>query len=160
MRVLGVDPGTRFVGFGLVEKQGGNWHAVESGVINIPKLNFSEKLLFIYDQLLKIITAVLPDAMALEEVYVTQNAKTTLKLGHARGVIMLAAAQKNVPVYEYAPRSIKQAVCGQGGATKTQVQGMISQILKIPVNELKEDEADGLAAALCHAYRLNTSRFY
>ncbi|MCK5147728.1 crossover junction endodeoxyribonuclease RuvC [bacterium] len=154
MRIIGIDPGTRKVGYGVLEVNAGRGRAVDYGVIKVPvKLHFSEKLCLIYDEISTLLKHFEPDAASIEETYVTQNAKTTLRLGHARGVIMLAVAQQKIDVFEYAPRSIKQAVLGNGAASKQQVQFMVSQLLRVPQSSLEEDAADGLAAALCHGMR-------
>lgn len=154
MRVLGIDPGTRRVGYGLMEIVGGRSKVVEYGVFKVDeKEEFPKRLEQIYTSVFDLLGRVRPDAVAVEEVFVSQNAKTTLRLGHARGVVLLAAVKQAVPVAEYAPRKIKQSVVGQGNASKVQVQRMISQILKIPFDGLEEDAADGLAVALCHGLR-------
>lgn len=154
MRILGIDPGTRCVGYGFLDIDAGRGRAVDYGVIHVPaKLAFSEKLCTIHRELTALIDRFSPDRASIEETYVTQNAKTTLRLGHARGVLMLACAQKGLAIYEYAPRSIKQAVLGNGAASKQQVQFMISQLLRVPQQGLEEDAADALAAALCHGLR-------
>ncbi|NQT24199.1 crossover junction endodeoxyribonuclease RuvC [candidate division KSB1 bacterium] len=154
MRVLGIDPGTRIMGFGLLDFEGGSQTLRDFGSVSInPKNAFEKRLLRIHEEVGQIILRSKPDVMAVEEVFVCKNAKTTLKLGHARGVVLLAAAQHDVPVFEYAPREIKQAVVGQGGASKDQVRWMMSQMLRIPIDTLDEDAADGLAVALCHGLR-------
>lgn len=154
MRILGIDPGTRHVGYGLIEVEAGRGKALDFGVIHIPeKLDFPQKLGLIHGEMSALMDKLAPDVVSMEETYVTQNAKTTLRLGHARGVLILAAVQHRLPLFEYAPRTIKQAVLGNGGASKQQVQFMVSQLLRVPVNQLEEDAADGLAAALCHGMR-------
>jgi len=154
MRILGIDPGTRCVGYGLLDINAGRGRAVDYGVIHVPvKLAFADKLCIIHREITALIDKFEPERAAIEETYVTQNAKTTLRLGHARGVLMLACAQKGLAIHEYAPRSIKQAVLGNGAASKQQVQFMISQLLRVPQQSLKEDAADALAAALCHGLR-------
>jgi len=152
--VLGIDPGTRSVGYGLVEVNKGNQQAIEYGNFCInTKLSFPQKLKQIHTYFQEMMNRCQPDVVAVEEVFVSQNAKTTLKLGHARGVILLAAVDKDIPIAEYAPREIKQAVVGSGSASKSQVQWMISQMLNINKDGLQEDAADGLAVALCHGLR-------
>jgi crossover junction endodeoxyribonuclease RuvC len=154
VRILGIDPGLRIVGYGLVDVQKGRQRAENFGVFRIgSKAPFSQRLMQIHERVSEMIRRVLPDSVAVEEVFVSQNAKTTLKLGHTRGVILLAAAQLDIPVYEYAPRAIKQAVIGRGNATKEQVKWMISQTLHIREDGLTEDAADALAVALCHGLR-------
>lgn len=154
MRVLGIDPGTRCVGYGLVRADGNRYSAEAFGTIRIDsKRAFSEKLLQIYQGTVEKIIEFKPDAAAVEETYVTQNAKTTLRLGHARGVILLALAEQGLSIGEYAPRSIKQAVSGRGNATKDQVKWMVAQILNLDRDSLEEDAADALAISLCHIFR-------
>ncbi len=152
--VLGIDPGTRFVGFGLIEIERGKYRAIDHGFFPVDKKrSFPERLLQIHRAIFDLLDKYQPDAVAVEEVYVSQNAKTTLRLGHARGVILLAIIEKDIPIAEYAPREIKQAVSGRGGATKDQVMWMMSKLLHLEIDDLQEDAADGLAVALCHALR-------
>ncbi len=154
MRVLGIDPGTRIVGFGVVGLERGAASAAEFGEIRVPQTcAFPERLKVIHEAVLELIDRVRPDAVSVEETYVTSNAKTTLRLGHARGVILLAAALRGVPSAEYAPAEIKAAVTGNGAAGKTQVQWMVCQLMKLEPSRVSEDAADALAAALCHATR-------
>jgi len=154
MRVLGIDPGTRIMGFGLLDFESGKSSLREFGSVPIPaKYAFEKKLKYIHDEVGRIILRSKPDVMAVEEVFVCKNAKTTLKLGHARGVVLLSAAQHDVPVVEYAAREVKQAVVGNGGASKDQIRWMVSQMLRIQIETLDEDAADGLAVALCHGLR-------
>lgn len=152
--VLGIDPGMRKVGYGLIKTMNQQIQVVDHGVFKInQKLPFQNRLEQIYQSIYHYMLEQNPDVVAVEEVFVCKNAKTTLKLGHARGVILLAAAQKKIPVYEFAPREIKQAIVGYGNAAKDQIQWMISNLLHIPQNELQEDAADALATALCYGYR-------
>ena len=154
MLVLGVDPGINCVGYGLIQVQNGVCSEKDHGFFRIDKkLKFPERLKRIHDALSDILEDRKPDVMAVEEVYVTQNAKTTLRLGHARGVIILAAVEKGIEVAEYAPREVKKAVSGIGSATKKQIQWMMAQILHLQLDMLQEDAADGLAVALCHGLR-------
>ena len=154
MLVLGIDPGTRFVGYGLVQIKKGSCKAVDYGFLPTDnKLNFPQKLKQIYEGVSNLLIQSKPDVVAVEETYATQNAKTTLRLGHARGVILLSIVKGGIPVFEYAPREIKQAVVGRGGASKIQVQWMVAQILHIDPEKLQGDAADGLAVALCHGLR-------
>jgi len=154
MRVLGIDPGTVKIGYGLVRADGNRYTAEAFGTIRIgSKLSFSDKLLQINNEIAVIAAELAPDAAAVEETYVTQNAKTTLRLGHARGVILVALAKEKLPIGEYAPRSIKQAVSGRGNATKDQVKWMVARILGIDADSLEEDASDALAVSLCHIFR-------
>lgn len=157
--VLGIDPGTHFVGYGVVRVEGGEGEAVDYGFFRVDgKLPFPQKLQQIHAVVSDLLDRVSPDAMAVEEVYVSRNAKATLRLGHARGVILLAAVERGIPVAEYAVREVKQAVVGKGGASKDQVQWMMQKILHLDDEKLTEDAADGLAVALCHGLRTSDSR--
>jgi len=154
MRILGIDPGTLVVGYGLIQLDGRRYHSNDYGCIRIErKLPFPQRLKLISDATTELLLRTMPDVVAVEEVYVSQNAKTTLRLGHARGVILLAAVNGGHKISEYAPREVKQAVVGKGGASKRQVVWMVSQILALPSENLKEDAADALAVALCHGLR-------
>jgi crossover junction endodeoxyribonuclease RuvC len=155
--VLGIDPGTHWIGYGLVRAESDRYRALGHGRIEAPKeLPFSDRLKAIYHAVLDILDRSKPDVVAVEEVYVTTNAKTTLRLGHARGIILLAAAERGMCLAEYAPREVKQAVAGNGAATKTQVQWMMRQMLDLGNDAISEDETDALAVALCHGYRAKT----
>lgn len=156
MIILGIDPGTYRTGFGLVQKNGNQLDHVDNGLI-APSVKFSlpEKLKKIYESLEAMIKEFQPKEIALEDLFFAKNAKSVLKLGHARGVVMLAAAQHGIPVYEYPPAQVKQAICGFGQATKDQIQKMVKIHLKL--KEVAEENAsDALAVALCHC---QTKRF-
>ncbi|MCD6116863.1 crossover junction endodeoxyribonuclease RuvC [bacterium] len=161
MKILGIDPGTRIVGYGLISPTGNFFSVEEFGYFKIDKkLQFYEKLKLIFDDISDLIARTSPDVAAVEEAFVSQNAKTALRLGHARGVIMLAAANAGMVVAEYSPREIKQAVLGFGNASKQQIQKIVVQLLKISENEIQEDAADGLAVALCHGMRSEREKKY
>jgi crossover junction endodeoxyribonuclease RuvC len=152
--VMGVDPGTYATGYGVIRMRAREGEVVDFGVIRVAReLAFPERLKRIYQSLQEILDRHKPDAMAVEEVFVSQNAKTALRLGHTRGVILLAGAERGIPIAEYAPREIKQAVYGRGGASKEQVQWMLNQTFKLP-KTIDPDAADGLAAAWCHGLRV------
>jgi crossover junction endodeoxyribonuclease RuvC len=154
LRVLGIDPGTHVVGFGCVDVESGKCSTVEYGEIRVPKdAAFPERLARIHASVSELIDRLRPDAVSIEETYVTSNAKTTLRLGHARGVIVLAAVERGAPIAEYAPREIKRAVLGVGSAGKSQVGWMVCQMLKLDPSAVSEDAADALAAAICHGFR-------
>lgn len=154
MRVLGIDPGIQRMGYGLIEAQNDRYMVVECGQIQIPPSSeFAIRLKTIHETVEQLIQRFRPEAVVIEETYVTNNAKTTLRLGHARGVILLAVVEHSIQVFEYAPREIKQAIVGNGSASKSQVQWMVSQILSIDPKSLTEDAADALAVALCHSFR-------
>lgn len=151
MLILGIDPGTQTTGYGLIKKDGRALLHIDNGVISPKqKLSLSEKLSHIYTELKKIIEATKPDAMAIEEVFLANNARSALILGHARGVAMLAASSSGIPVHEYSTREIKKAVVGYGNADKNQVAQMVKNLLKLP-EVAASDAADALAAAICHS---------
>lgn len=153
MKVMGVDPGTLVTGYGIVEGDGrGRLLCVCNGEIRAnPGANLPERLLKISNSLKAVMEEFRPDCVAIESIFFARNVKSALTLGHARGVVLLAAADSGVRVFEYGARSIKQAVVGYGAATKEQVQKMVVVLLKTPVIE-RPDAADALAAAICHIH--------
>lgn len=150
MIVLGIDPGSRITGYGVVERQRHGIAHVTCGDIKTNKRgNFSAGLHAIYDELVRVIEVTTPDAIALEDIFYGKNIKSLIKLGHVRGVAILAASQCNVPIFEYTPLEVKKAVVGYGRAEKTQVQKMVKAILNL--EELPTaDASDALAVAICH----------
>jgi crossover junction endodeoxyribonuclease RuvC len=157
MRILGVDPGLTVTGFGVLETEGHHCGALDYGCIKLStQKQFPNRLLKIYNEISEIIARYQPDEFAIEDLFYAENVKVALKMGHARGVAILAAATHEIPIAEYSPREIKMSVVGHGGASKEQVQGMVQNILKI--NTLPEpfDAADALAVALCHLHRLES----
>ncbi len=149
--ILGIDPGSQKTGFGIISHQSGRSEYVTSGVIRLPQASIPERLKIIYDSVCEIVAEHCPQELAIEEVFMARDAKATIKLGHARGAAIIACVNQQMPVYEYAATSIKQAVVGSGGADKAQVQHMVKTLLKLP-GAPAEDAADALAAALCHAH--------
>lgn len=156
MRVIGVDPGSRACGYGVVESSGNDLKYIESGTIIPPPDNSLPKRLdHIYNGILDIIERFSPTCMSIEEIFFAKNAKSAIKLGQARGVAILAAANKELSVNEYAPTKIKLAITGKGRANKSEVQKMLNLLLG--VDEFKStDESDAVAIAICH---INFSRF-
>ena len=150
MRVLGVDPGSRVCGYGVLESRNGELIHIESGCI-VPSSTFlfPQRLKAIYEGLREVIIRSAPDAMSIEQVFFAKNAKSALKLGEARGVALLAAAVSGIPVNEYAPTKVKLALTGQGRASKLEVKEIISRILGIPEWK-RSDVTDAVAIALCH----------
>lgn len=150
--VLGIDPGTAVTGYGVVERRSvGNVRLVECGVIRTsPGEPLADRIREIYTEVVSLLERHEPHAMAVEDVFQGKNVKSALTLGHARGAILLAAALRDVPIAEYAPREIKKAVVGSGGATKDQVGFMVKQQLRLKDAPSPADAADGVAAALCH----------
>ena len=154
MRILGIDPGSVVTGFGLLESREKKFRLLESGAIRPdPKLPFEKRLLRIYDELLKLISERTPDEVALESIYHGENVKTTMKLCHARGVIILAVVNSNLPLFEYTPTEVKRAVVGRGSASKSQVRFMVEQILGHLEIGKGHDTSDAIALAICHSHR-------
>lgn len=154
--VLGIDPGLNSTGWGVVTREGSKLVYIASGHLNInSKDELPLKLHSIYEEIAKIIELYQPTDFAIEETYVNDNAISSLKLGQARGVTILAAVKANLKISEYAPRFIKKAIVGSGAADKTQINSMITRLLNRKISD--NNEADALAIAICH---LNCSKFY
>jgi crossover junction endodeoxyribonuclease RuvC len=153
IRTIGIDPGSRFTGYGVLEGDGNRLRHITNGAIRLPgQLPFPERLKMIYNQLLSVIDLSQPACMAVEDVFFAKNVKSALRLGQARGAAMLAGVNAGLPVYEYSALQIKQAVVGYGRAGKDQVTQMIRHLFRLP-EPLNPNAADALAVALCH---LNT----
>ena len=152
--VLGIDPGSIVTGFGLVEEDEGAMKLLAwSSVKTSSRAPLSERLRDIHAETVRMIEAHRPDEVAVENVFQAKNVKSALKLGHARGVILLAAAQAELPISEYAPREVKQSVVGTGAATKSQVASMVDRLLGLSGQKLLEDESDAVAVAICHIHK-------
>lgn len=150
--ILGIDPGTRVSGYGLISLQGYHYIPVDYGCIRPPPhFKLSERYLVIYDSIEELIERYRPAVLVVETQFMHKNFQSSLKLGMARGVVMIAAKKKGLPIFEYAPAQAKRAVVGNGRASKFQVQGMIQRLLKLPTPPQPEDAADALALAICHA---------
>jgi len=153
VRVFGIDPGSERTGYGCVETDGSRHRIVVCGAITSPALaSFADKLHRIHSQLTIILAECRPSCVAIENVFYSVNARSALKLGHARGVAMLAAVEAGVPVFEYTPAEIKRAVVGYGRADKPQVQHMIKLLLGLAQVPSPHDAADALAVAICHVH--------
>lgn len=152
MIVLGIDPGTAATGYGVVQGEPfGSLSLVECGVIRTHSRDpLASRLREIYDDVTGLIERHRPDAMSIEDVFYAKNVRTTVVLGHARGVILLAAEQAGLAIHEYPPAEIKKAVVGSGGATKEQVQFMVMRLLRLKSAPQPSDASDGTAAALAH----------
>lgn len=150
MLILGIDPGSRKTGFGIINSLGSRAEYVTSGVVRIPEVPLADRLRLIFDSVTEIIQEYCPQEMAIEQVFMAKSASSALKLGQARGAAIVAAASQDLAVSEYEARKIKQSVVGTGGADKLQVQHMVKTLLKLPGTP-QEDAADALAVALCHA---------
>jgi len=156
LRILGIDPGSRLTGFGVLDFEADRATYVTSGTVQSKDGDFPDRLKRIFESISEIVAEFRPDAVAIESVFVHKNAGSALKLGHARSAAICATFETDVEVFEYAPREIKQAVVGTGAATKDQVQHMVVTILNLD-GEPSSDAADALATALCHGHqrRLN-----
>jgi len=155
MRVLGIDPGSSVTGYGIIEEVGGRlFHAYNGGLSSSLNNSFPYCLKEIYADLEKIISDYSPDVMAIENLFFHKNVKVALKLGHARGIAILAALNAGLDVYEYSPMEIKQAVVGYGRATKNQIQTMVKELLNLP-EIVPFDPSDALAVAICHIHSTN-----
>ncbi|MCL6634287.1 MAG: crossover junction endodeoxyribonuclease RuvC [Peptococcaceae bacterium] len=153
MLIMGVDPGTAITGFGLVNYTGQGFSLVECGCIRTaPEEPLAGRLQALYRKLNEVIVRYNPEHFAIEELFFNRNARTALAVGHARGVAMLAAAGSGLPVFEYTPLQVKQAVAGFGRAQKAQVQFMVKAILALPAVPAPDDVADALAVAICHGH--------
>lgn len=153
MRILGIDPGTATIGLGVVDKEGSNPVLVDYGTINTsPKKSPPDRLLDIYNKLNSVIDKYTPDVIVMEQLFYAKNQTTVIAVGKAVGVLQLVAAKRSIPVVEYTPPEVKQAVVGYGLAEKKQVQYMIQRILKLKEIPKPDDAADALALCICHAH--------
>jgi len=149
MMLIGIDPGSRYCGYGVLQIEKYRIYAADSGVIKVPqKLAVEDKLLFLSQELKKTIDSYKPDFAAVEAIFFGKNIQTAFTLGHFRGVIIYCLRESGIPVFSYSPREIKQSVTGRGSATKMQVEYSVQSILKLKT-PAKADAADGLACALC-----------
>ncbi len=157
MIILGVDPGTICTGIGIIQYEKNQLKPVYQGVVSQRADGLmSDRLKKIYEELCKVIEKYSPDEFAIETAFYGKNVQSALKIGYARGVSILAAANHNLNIAEYAPREIKKSVVGKGAASKEQVQFMIKTLLSIKKDKMKFDETDALAVAVCHAFRVTT----
>ncbi len=152
MRILGIDPGVAIVGFGVLDSDRGRQSLVNCGVITTPAhTQLSSRLDLIYRDMQEIIKTFQPDVMAVEELFFDKNVTTGISVAHGRGVVLLAGYQAGIPIYEYTPMQVKQAVVGYGKAEKRQVMDMVRRLLKLQAAPKPDDAADAVAVALCHA---------
>lgn len=152
MRIIGLDPGLRHTGWGVIEMNGSHLSYVACGVVDPPdSLPMADRLKALHDELMIVLRRHQPEEAAVEETFLNKNPGTTLKLGHARGVVLLAPALAGLRVAEYAAKSVKQAVVGTGSATKDQIGVMVRTLLP-GANPASEDAADALAVAICHGH--------
>lgn len=153
MRILGIDPGFAIVGYGVIDYEGNKFKTVEYGAVTTKAgEDMFDRLKKIYDDTSEIIGRVKPDAMAIEELFFNNNQKTAINVAQARGVLVLAARNNDIPIYEYTPLQVKQAVVGYGRAQKAQIQQMTKVLLNLAEIPKPDDTADALAIAICHAH--------
>jgi crossover junction endodeoxyribonuclease RuvC len=158
VRILGIDPGSLVTGYGLIEATGQQARHVASGCIRTPAGELTRRLGVIYAGVAELVAGYAPEEIAVERVFVSRNAGSALKLGQARGAALCATLSGGASIHEYAPRAIKQAVVGYGGADKHQVQQMVKLLLALDATP-QADAADALAVALCHAQLRRTAAF-
>lgn len=153
MIIIGIDPGTLITGYGIIDVSGdGSYKAMDYGCIKPPpSMKITDRYLIIYNSLEELLKTHQPDVLVVETQYMQKNAQSAIKLGMARGMAILAAKKRGIPVFEYAPSRAKRAVVGRGQASKYQVQSMVKALLNLPHLPEPEDAADALALALCHA---------
>ena len=157
MRVLGVDPGLGITGFSIMDTKRNQTHLSAFGTIKPkPKDSLPKRLNYLFEEMNKILDQFSPDVMAIEDAFYSKNVKSAMTLGQARGSLILAAAQADIPVHEFAPRKVKMSVCGNGAATKEQVSYMVTQILKLKEPPKSLDISDAMAVGLCF---INQAKF-
>lgn len=152
--IIGIDPGSRRTGFGVIDASGGQVRYVTSGIIRLPESELPARLKVICQSVGELIDQYKPQLMAIEDVFFARDPRAALRLGQARGAAIVAGVQADLPVAEYSARTVKQAVVGNGAASKEQVQHMVTRLLNLPATP-QEDAADALAVAICHAHSLS-----
>ncbi|MBT4154182.1 MAG: crossover junction endodeoxyribonuclease RuvC [Candidatus Marinimicrobia bacterium] len=157
MRILGIDPGLGITGFSILDTKRNQTHLSAYGTIK-PKTKDSlpKRLNYLFEEMNKILDQFSPDVMAIEDAFYSKNVKSAMTLGQARGSLILAAAQADIPVHEFAPRKVKMSVCGNGAASKEQVSYMVTQILKLKEPPKPLDVSDAMAVGLCY---INQAKF-
>lgn len=159
MVILGLDPGTATTGYGVIRVLGNRFQMLEYGIISTPaKTSMEKRLEMIYDNLQELLQKWQPDQAAVEELFFNQNITTAITVGQARGVLLLCCAQNNVPLAEYTPLQVKQALVGYGRADKKQIQQMVKMFLNLADIPKPDDAADALAIAICHAHNYQTNQ--
>jgi len=158
MIIMGIDPGFAITGYGVLKYEGNKFSVIDYGAVTTEaKTPLEERLLILFQGLEDLIKIHKPDAISVEELFFNKNIKTALNVGHGRGVALLAGAMYKVPIFEYTPLQVKQAVAGYGRAEKQQIQQMVKLMLRLEQVPKPDDVADALAVAICHAhsYRMN-----
>lgn len=159
MLILGIDPGTAIMGYGLIKKRGQQLSPVTYSCWRTPSdMPMAQRLKVLYESLEDLLHKYSPDVMAVEELFFNRNTTTALSVGQARGVVLLGAARNNIEVFEYTPLQVKQAVVGYGRADKQQIQFMVKALLSLKESPKPDDTADALAVAICHAHSMG--QFY
>ncbi len=157
MRILGIDPGIAIVGYGIIEKNANKYkHIAYDAILTKAHTPLEQRLQIIYNKICEILDEYKPDAVSVEELFFNNNAKTAFSVGQARGVVLLAAVQRGIPIFEYTPLQVKQALTGYGRADKNQIQHMVKSLLCLESIPKPDDVADALAIAICHG---NSLRF-
>jgi crossover junction endodeoxyribonuclease RuvC len=156
MRILGIDPGSRITGYGIIDISGQSYRYVASGSIRISADYFPDRLKQIFDGISQIVSQYQPEEMAIEQVFMHKNADSALKLGQARGASICAVQTTGLPVFEYAARQVKQAIAGKGNADKEQVQYMVKLLLNVQ-GASQIDASDALGISICHAHYRQTA---
>lgn len=160
MRVLGIDPGYAICGYGVIDSARGVHKPCTYGAVTTEAhTRFGDRLIELYEDITQLLAGHKPDAMAIETLFFNSNQKTAVAVAEARGVILLAARQAQVPIYEYSPLQVKQSIAGYGKATKGQVQEMMRRLLQLKNIPKPDDAADALAIALCHAHSAGSLQF-
>lgn len=150
--ILGIDPGTLITGYGIILVNGAHYQALDYGCIRPPaSLKLSDRYLIIFNALDELIDKYKPEALSVETQFVKHNVSSAIKLGMARGIAIIAAKRKGIPVFEYTPMRAKRAVVGNGNSSKEQVQGMVQKLLRLAEPPTPEDASDALSLAICHA---------
>jgi len=153
MKIFGIDPGSERTGYGCIESSGSRHRLIDCGILSAPaRATFPEKLLVIHRGLRALLERHRPECVAVENIFYARNVRSALKLGHARGVALLAASEASIPVVEYTPAEIKRSVVGYGRAEKPQVQAMMKLLLGLDAAPSPHDVADALAVAICHVH--------
>jgi crossover junction endodeoxyribonuclease RuvC len=159
MKILGIDPGTVVMGYGVVESEDDELALVDFGAINVPEHSqIGERLSYLYKELLEIIQRHNPDAVAVEQPFIAKNVRSAMAIGRAQAIALLAAASRSIPTFEYTPAQVKQRVANYGASSKEQVQEMVRLQLGLAEVPQPNDAADALAVAICHVQEMHLNR--
>jgi len=150
-RILGIDPGSRVTGFGVIDSESNQSVYVASGCVRVREGNLADRLRIIFEGITDVVGTHRPDEIAVEQVFVKRNVASALKLGQARGAALVAGVRASLPIFEYTPAQVKQAIAGKGNADKIQIQHMVRLLLQLSTSP-PEDAADALAIAICHGH--------